>query len=793
MRIENLRLSNFIGVKEGCGLNELSLEIPKGPPIILLSGGNGSGKTTLMSHLQPFHTNNDGRRNAVIEGMEGAKEIVIRDNDSLFKVRHAYRPNKDGGHSIKSFISVMKDGEWDELNRSGGVRSFSEHVAERLGITTDFFQVGRIGDNVRNFIELNSSDRKRFISKFLPNIDPYLAANKQASANLRSAKRNAEHIGRELAEIGDEARITADLDDMAQRERVAAKSLEEVIESIGKARGQLSSVEAGMDGAPDYSENHFSAQVAEIQRDIDTLSKALSTTNEIDKEKLEKDRISTKNKILEANSLKKAKNAERSTIRDEMARLKKYLDDVDITETKLQNLIHSLESTKRELAEENAAKSVFQGKTSYSQFFKPFIDKYDANSFSAAKSDLTEITNSVKRLLSVLSDLRGDLVMHAEFLEDPALLTKELKESKDAHKTAASALNQAKRKVSHLGLGSHIIQTPGLESCDSDECPYEHLADMAKQETSHKSAEEAVQKAEADVEREAQAIKDCEKASQVIEQARKSVVRGGWKAAGEAVRSGLVFPADDFVAEVLEAAASDNLQKALHCSSRPGGMALKDHAAEWLENLRIIAAKEAEVEKLEVAAAEAKRKDENRRRLQEDLSGCEDRLRKVDAEIAVVDRTLAEETDREAVLDKNAADLMVREKAQVAMEKARNSEREAKSKDDAQRKGFSERMALSTKITELSVRRAELEAEVSQSRKRTMELQSLLTQRKDRVNREEELKTSMILYESVKRATDLTKGILLYLSQSYLEDIRTISNTLLEIPYKGLLSSRRSS
>lgn len=207
MKIVFMRLKNFIGISEGMGRKEFTLDLSADniPEIILLVGGNGKGKTTILSHLQPFASNNDGREFTVFENENGEKEIHIIDGEVKYIITHFYNKKKEGGtHTVKSFIKQIKpDGTEVDLNESGGVRSFAEVLKSYLGIDSDYFRVGRIGSNVTNFIQLNSSDRKRLISRFLPDIDGYLAINKDVTSYLGILRGQIKFVSNELEKIGD--------------------------------------------------------------------------------------------------------------------------------------------------------------------------------------------------------------------------------------------------------------------------------------------------------------------------------------------------------------------------------------------------------------------------------------------------------------------------------------------------------------------------------------------------------------------------------------------------------------
>lgn len=84
MKILRLKLENFIGIMHGMNREELEIDFSKSNnKIIMLLGGNGSGKSTIMSQLHPYKESFDERKDLILDGKIGRKEIDIVDNRRL--------------------------------------------------------------------------------------------------------------------------------------------------------------------------------------------------------------------------------------------------------------------------------------------------------------------------------------------------------------------------------------------------------------------------------------------------------------------------------------------------------------------------------------------------------------------------------------------------------------------------------------------------------------------------------------------------------------------------------------
>lgn len=193
MRITYLRMENLKSILAGMGKNKVEIDFSKGKNNkILLLGSNGSGKSIILSSASPYRGTNDNRPVEPIEGKTGKKIIHFEHNGDKYEIEHFY------GKNNKSYIK--KNGK--ELNENGNIRSFNAVMENELDISSDYFAVGRLGDNVENFINYSTAERKKYINKFIPNIDDYLIAYKNSSEKVTTYNKRLKSLNVQLEKYG---------------------------------------------------------------------------------------------------------------------------------------------------------------------------------------------------------------------------------------------------------------------------------------------------------------------------------------------------------------------------------------------------------------------------------------------------------------------------------------------------------------------------------------------------------------------------------------------------------------
>lgn len=232
MRITYFYAEHLAGIKVGCKLDTIEIDFSANEnPFILLIGDNGSGKSALLSVLHPMRDTNDTRKTIFDKeeqikrfGDNRAKKIVrFVAGEHEYEALHTWNPNK-------SFL--YKDGEC--LNDNGSIRSFNELLKQETNLDQDYFKIGRIGSNVKNFIEYAIGERKEYIMKYLAYMDDYLKAFDVVKKKHSMMKKELQNIGLQLDKFPELSTIVMNVKKLTKEVKGYNKSILSEEKSITK-------------------------------------------------------------------------------------------------------------------------------------------------------------------------------------------------------------------------------------------------------------------------------------------------------------------------------------------------------------------------------------------------------------------------------------------------------------------------------------------------------------------------------------------------------------------------------
>ena len=463
MRITRLILVNFVNIYTGMKLKKLDLDLTKSlNRIILLIGKNGSGKTSILSNLHPFaYPGTMDVRNStdmILKDHDGYKELHLLDEGSLYIIKHFYTRTKDS-RNVKSFIS--KNGV--EMNPNGNVTSFKEIVKLELGLEQDFLKLLRLGSNVTSFLGSKSTERKKFASSLLEDVDVFSGFYRKVSDDSRLLKNMIKTSSEKLRRLGidDEKSTAQHLTRMTKNLSALSDKKHGISMQMGKVKGSMESL--------------YSNSLSELKMEISNLQMNINTV-EKDKKYLEKQLESididpNKNQEKERQKLLKELNELETQEAIIVSELTLYLNELDNLynqkETKEENLKYI--DSESHIIKLREMEQVIQEEIIE---LKKDLGNFDINS-AISKEEALTILNSLKDIREIVLEIfsldqKGEIKAFFTYAKGnvKSIVRKKVEIIDKNMLTINMQLNQ---EINEYGKNELLVL---YQLCDMDECPY---------------------------------------------------------------------------------------------------------------------------------------------------------------------------------------------------------------------------------------------------------------------------------------------------------------------------------
>jgi exonuclease SbcC len=160
MKINRLRLKNFIGISKGLGLEEIELDLSGLNGLIALSGKNGAGKTSILESLHPYRTLASRKKALSYHVNSNAcKELDFDFQGDSYRTKILI--NADSGRQ-EGFI--WKNGQ---SMVDGKARSYDDYITDLFGSKNLFFNSIFCAQNAQKMSDLTTGKLKELFSEFL--------------------------------------------------------------------------------------------------------------------------------------------------------------------------------------------------------------------------------------------------------------------------------------------------------------------------------------------------------------------------------------------------------------------------------------------------------------------------------------------------------------------------------------------------------------------------------------------------------------------------------------------------
>ena len=193
MKFLNIKLTGYIGIYNGMGLNEIEIDLSKSKhKLLIIKGANGSGKSTIEKALNPLPDPNS----YFIPGVSAKKELILQDRDIIYKIIYNHPVKNGSGDRDTTKGYIYKNGVL--LNTNGNISDAKDVIFNELGLDPNFVALSALSSEDRGLADKKPSDRKRYINNIIPSLDAYNNIYKKLTKKSNILKANMNTISSKI-------------------------------------------------------------------------------------------------------------------------------------------------------------------------------------------------------------------------------------------------------------------------------------------------------------------------------------------------------------------------------------------------------------------------------------------------------------------------------------------------------------------------------------------------------------------------------------------------------------------
>ena len=224
MKFLNIKLTGYIGIYNGMGLNEIEIDLSKmRHKLLIIKGANGSGKSTIEKSLNPLPDPNS----FFIPGVSAKKELILQDRDILYKLIYNHPVKNGSGDRDTTKGYIYKNGIL--LNPNGNISDAKNIIFDELGLDPNFVALSALSSEDRGLADKKPSDRKRYVNNIIPSIDAYNNIHKKLSKKSSILKANINTISSKIESTQSEESLIETLKSLNSRINEIKKLKDDVL------------------------------------------------------------------------------------------------------------------------------------------------------------------------------------------------------------------------------------------------------------------------------------------------------------------------------------------------------------------------------------------------------------------------------------------------------------------------------------------------------------------------------------------------------------------------------------
>ena len=211
---------------------------------IVFLGRNGIGKSTILTELTPFNT----RPLAVNGHSSKLLEYQLQD-DEFFLVEHQVGKTAKSfvyAYSLKERKRCLKSLEYRKqfnMNPRGSAGTFAQLIYEKFGLLPKYLELANLGNDIDSFIMAPSTERKNFLSAFLPDTKIWSEYSAAVRAAINQLKAHKKIMLDEISNVDKESLLNIDEKQLQKRLAKSKEKIAEYTTKIGVFNERTSNIE----------------------------------------------------------------------------------------------------------------------------------------------------------------------------------------------------------------------------------------------------------------------------------------------------------------------------------------------------------------------------------------------------------------------------------------------------------------------------------------------------------------------------------------------------------------------
>ena len=268
MRYKSIELINYAGIYNGMNLYQIKIDFTKCiSNKIIIRGANGSGKSTIINAINPNPDSNDN----FIAGAEARKNIELVDNGIEYIIRYIHPVNNNGTRgTTRGYISKTINGQQVELNPNGNISSCKEIIYDEFGFDSAYASLSQLSSEDRGLVDKKPIERKKLINTLTNSLDTFNAIYKSVSKKSALLKGMINSLTNKIDMIGDEAKVTVQLQSIEQQIAQLEQDKNAAIEAMATVKVKISDLQ-------EYLEQN---KYDEINTELATVNRMVKSTGE---------------------------------------------------------------------------------------------------------------------------------------------------------------------------------------------------------------------------------------------------------------------------------------------------------------------------------------------------------------------------------------------------------------------------------------------------------------------------------------------------------------------------------